>query len=48
MNRWVLRTLNFFSALFGMMAFFPAIVVTVQLMLMVLANWEPNAPQIQL
>ncbi len=48
MNRWVLRTLNFFSALFGMMAFFPAIVVVVQLTHMTLANWEPHAPQIQL
>ncbi len=48
MNRWVLRTLNLFSALFGMMAFFPAIVVSVQLTHLTLANWSPDAPQILL
>ncbi|MBQ9082978.1 MAG: hypothetical protein IJY28_05700 [Clostridia bacterium] len=48
MNRWVLRTLNLFSALFGMMVFFPAIVVAVQLTHLTLANWAPDAPQILL
>lgn len=48
MNRWVLRIMNLFSALFGMMSFFPILVVVAQLTYRTLANWSEDAPQITL